>query len=229
MDSRTFSIQQIFQDRRQYRVPFYQRPYVWNREDQWGRLWEDIRDRAEARLQGGKAIPHFMGAVVLEPQKKLGLLGVERHHIIDGQQRLTTLQYVLTALCLVLREIEQVALLPLVEGCLVNANPETMEDREVEYFKLWPTFRDCKQFVGAMTATTLDQLRERFPDSFTKGGWLKKIGVDHPPALEAILFFRDAMLEWSKDVTEVELCYARYGIGFCSPHRSFHRMYIAGR
>ena len=37
MDSRTFSIQQIFQDRRQYRVPFYQRPYVWNREDQWGR------------------------------------------------------------------------------------------------------------------------------------------------------------------------------------------------
>ena len=65
---------------------------VWNREDQWGRLWEDIRDRAEVRLLGGKAVPHFMGAVVLEPQKKLGLLGVERHHIIDGQQRLTTNQ-----------------------------------------------------------------------------------------------------------------------------------------
>lgn len=205
MDSRNFSIQQIFQDRRQYRVPFYQRPYVWNREDQWGRLWEDIRDRAEARLQGGKVTPHFMGAVVLEPQKKPGLLGVERHHIIDGQQRLTTLQYVLSALCLVLREIEQFSLLPLVEGCLVNAHPETMEDREVEHFKLWPTFRDRKQFVGAMTATTLDQLRERFPDSFTKGASLKKIGVDHPPALEAIVFFRDAMLEWSKDVSEVDL------------------------
>ncbi len=205
MDSRTFSIQQIFQDRRQYRVPFYQRPYVWNREDQWGRLWEDIRDRAESRLQGGKAVPHFMGAVVLEPQKKIGLLDVERHHIIDGQQRLTTLQYVLTALCLVLREIEQTALLPLVEGCLVNSNPETMEEKEVEYFKLWPTFRDRKQFVGAMTATTLDQLRERFPESFTKAGWLKKIGVDHPPALEAILFFREVMLEWSKDIAEVAL------------------------
>ena len=25
MDSRTFSVQQIYQDRRQYRVPFYQR------------------------------------------------------------------------------------------------------------------------------------------------------------------------------------------------------------
>jgi hypothetical protein len=205
MDSRTFSIQQIFQDRRQYRVPFYQRPYVWNRDDQWGRLWEDIRDRAESRLQGNKAVPHFMGAVVLEPQKKLGLLGVERHHIIDGQQRLTTLQYVLTALCHVLRELDQTALLPLAEGCLVNANPETMEDKDIEYFKLWPTFRDRKQFVSAMTATTLDQLRERFPESFTKGGWLKKIGIDHPPALEAILFFREAMLEWSKDVAEFDI------------------------
>lgn len=202
MDSRTFSIQQIFQERRQYRVPFYQRPYVWNREDQWGRLWDDIKDKAEARLQEGKAVPHFMGAVVLEPQKKSGLLGVERFHIIDGQQRLTTLQYVLVALCHVLRELEQPMLLPLAEGCLKNANPETMEDREIEYFKLWPTFRDRKQFVSAMTATSLDQLRERFPESFTKQGWLKKIGINHPPALEAIMFFREAMLEWAKDTDE---------------------------
>lgn len=64
-----------------------------------------------------------MGAVVLEPQKKAGLLGVERHHIIDGQQRLTTLQYVFTALCLVLSELDQKAFLPLIENCLVNANP----------------------------------------------------------------------------------------------------------
>lgn len=205
MDSRTFTVQQIYQDRRQYRVPFYQRPYVWNREDQWGRLWEDIRDKAEARLQGGKAVPHFMGAVVLEPQKKPGLLGVERFHIIDGQQRLTTLQYVLTAVCHVLRELEQIKLLPLVEGCLANPNPATMEDSEVERFKLWPTFRDRQQFVGAMTAIAVDQWRERFPESFTKAGGLKKIGAVHPPALEAIYFFREAMLEWAKDTSESDL------------------------
>lgn len=205
MDSRTFTVQQIYQDRRQYRVPFYQRPYVWNREDQWGRLWEDIRDKAEARLQGGKAVPHFMGAVVLEPQKKPGLLGVERFHIIDGQQRLTTLQYVLTSVCHVLRELEQIKLLPLVEGCLANPNPETMEDSEVERFKLWPTFRDRQQFVGAMTAIAVDQWRERFPESFTKVGGLKKIGAVHAPALEAIYFFREAMLEWAKDTSESDL------------------------
>ena len=92
MDSRTYTVHQIYQDRRQYRVPFYQRAYVWNREEQWEPLWVDIQEKAEIRLQGGKPVPHFMGAVVLEPQKRAGLLGVERHHIIDGQQRLTTLQ-----------------------------------------------------------------------------------------------------------------------------------------
>lgn len=202
MDSRTFTIQQISQDRRQYRVPFYQRPYVWNRDDQWGRLWEDIRDKADTRLQGGKAFPHFMGAVVLEPQKKVGLLGVERHHIIDGQQRLTTLQYVLTALIHALRSAKNEKLLPLFEACLSNANPETMEDVAVERFKLWPTFRDRKQYEQAMTAGSLDDLRQRFPTSFTQTGSLRKIGVMHPPALEAIVFFYDQMVEWVSDSTE---------------------------
>lgn len=205
MDSRTFTVQQLYQDRRQYRVPFYQRPYVWNREDQWGRLWDDIRDKAEARLHGDKAVPHFMGAVVLEPQKKTGLLGVERHHIIDGQQRLTTMQYVLTALAHALRHWQQTTFIATVEGCLQNPNPETMEDREVEAFKLWPTFRDRTQYVDAMTATSIDELRERFPNSFTKGGTLKKIGVLHPPALEAIVFFRELMLEWAEDNSEKQL------------------------
>lgn len=199
MDSRTYTVHQIYQDRRQYRVPFYQRSYVWNREEQWEPLWEDIQEKAEIRLQGGKPVPHFMGAVVLEPQKKNSLLGVERHHIIDGQQRLTTLQYVFTALCFALRELDQKVLLHLVENCLVNANPETMEDQEVERFKLWPTFRDREQYVKAMTAVDIEKLKERFPDSFTRGGTLKKIGVNHPPALEAICFFREAMLDWARE------------------------------
>lgn len=196
MDSRTFTVRQMYQDRRQYRVPFYQRPYVWNRGDQWERLWDDIRDKAESRLQGDKAVPHFMGAVVLEPQKKAGLLGVERHHIIDGQQRLTTMQYVLNALAHALRKWEQPTFQPIIEACLYNANPETMEEHEVERFKLWPTFRDRSQYVQAMTAASIDELRERFPSSFTRTGSLRKIGIKHPPALEATVFFHDAMIDW---------------------------------
>src|SRR5579871_5939240 len=189
MKSETIAVQQLFQDRRQYRVPFYQRAYVWNKEDQWERLWSDIQDKAEARLLDSKPVPHFLGAAVLEPQQRRGLLGVETLHIIDGQQRLTTLQYVLAALAITLRERQLTALLSLVESCLQNPNTETMQKPDIEIFKLWPTFRDRNNFRMAMEAKSQTELRERFPASFTQGGGLRKIGMDHPPALEAIWFF----------------------------------------
>lgn len=104
MESEPLNVQKIFTSRIQYRVPLYQRAYVWNRTNQWERLWSDIEDKAEARIQGEKSIPHFMGAAVLEPQSRQGdLMGVEKIHIIDRQQRMTTLQYVLAALSMVLR------------------------------------------------------------------------------------------------------------------------------
>lgn len=34
MRSETWTVQQMFQDRRQYCVPFYQRAYVWNQAEQ---------------------------------------------------------------------------------------------------------------------------------------------------------------------------------------------------
>src|ERR1700730_4492799 len=98
MKSETIPVQQVFQDRRQYLVPFYQRAYVWNKEEQWEPLWNDIAEKAEMRSRGDTPAPHFLGAIVLEPQARRGLRGVETFHIIDGQQRLTTLQYFLVAL-----------------------------------------------------------------------------------------------------------------------------------
>ena len=196
MKSETIAVLQLFQDRRQYRVPFYQRAYVWNREDQWERLWADIQDKAEGRISGTQPNPHFLGAAVLEPQSRRGLLGVEALHIIDGQQRLTTLQYVLAALAIVLRDAGPAALLSLVEGCLTNPNSETMEQPDTEVFKVWPTFRDRSTYKAAMLARDRAELRETFPDSFTQGGGLRKIGIDHPPALEAIWYFNDQMTQW---------------------------------
>jgi len=192
----TISVQKLFQDRRQYRVPFFQRPYVWNKEDQWERLWADISEKADIRADGDQPTPHFLGAAVLEPQQRQSLIGVETLNIIDGQQRFTTLQYFLAALAIVLREEKQATLSSIVEGCLRNANTDTMQQPEIEIFKVWPTFRDRANFQLAMDATSLDELHERFPHSFTQSGGLKKIGVDHPPALEAIWYFADQISQW---------------------------------
>ncbi|RAX21485.1 hypothetical protein DRB06_05875 [Actinomyces sp. Z5] len=61
-------------------APLFQRPYVWNQEDQWAPLWEDIRTLAEAWLDPHApgpgnarrpAEPHFLGAVVLQDRNTL--------------------------------------------------------------------------------------------------------------------------------------------------------------
>ncbi|TAK86862.1 MAG: DUF262 domain-containing protein [Betaproteobacteria bacterium] len=196
MNSETWAVQVLFQERRQYRVPFYQRAYVWNREEQWEPLWNDIREKADARLLGDGNTPHFLGAVVLEPQERRGLIGVESLHIIDGQQRLTTLQYILTALALLLRAANERVLLSVVESCLRNGNPETMKTPETEVYKVWPTFRDRTNFVHAMDAPDLAVLKGRFPESFTQRGTLRQIGHVHPAALEAIWYYCDQISRW---------------------------------
>jgi hypothetical protein len=196
MKSETIAIQQVFQDRRQYRVPFYQRAYVWTKEEQWEPLWNDVVEKAEARENGENPPPHFLGAIVLEPQPRTGLRGVETYHIIDGQQRLTTLQYFLVALAMAARDGGHSSLLPHVEACLWNPNPETMANPEIERFKVWPTFRDREPFRAAMSAEGRDGLREEFPANFTQSDSLRRVGIEHPLALAAIWYFHDRIDEW---------------------------------
>ena len=197
MKSETLTVQQLFQDRRQYCVPFYQRAYVWTQQDQWSALLEDILEKAQSRLSGTKPTPHFLGAVVLEPQSKKGLLGVDSIHIIDGQQRLTTLQYVLASIRLALRATDLSSLEALISPCLKKSNEDTMRNKEVERFKLWPTFRDQTHFIQSFNVENIDDLRDVFSDSFTQHGTLRK-RFNHPPSLEALCFFTKAFIKWIK-------------------------------
>lgn len=196
MKSETITIQNIFQDRRQYCVPFYQRAYVWTLEDQWEQLWDDVREKAEARLASRKATPHFLGAIVLDPQPREGLIGVDVLHIIDGQQRLTTLQYLLTAVLLTLRRTGHTDFANIVGECLRNGNPDTMRNPAVEKYKVWPTFRDRQSYTLALDAADLDDLCSRFPSHFTQRGELRQIGIDHPPALGALWYFTRCFENW---------------------------------
>lgn len=153
MKSDDITVQQLFQDRRQYMVPFYQRAYVWTLSNQWDQLWEDIRAKADARLIGNLLTPHFLGAIVLDPQPRLGLIGVDTLHIIDGQQRLTTLQFVLKSVQLALKAVNNTAISEIIAGTLNNSNPDTMRDPAIEIFKVWPTFRDRKNYQKVLICT----------------------------------------------------------------------------
>jgi len=205
LKSDDISVQQLFQDRRQFMVPFYQRAYVWTLSNQWEQLWEDIRVKAEARLNGGKVTPHFLGAIVLDHQPKAGLIGVDSLHLIDGQQRLTTLQFILKSASLVLTMVNSIAISGIVTGALTNGNPDTMRDPDIETFKVWPTFRDRSDYRSVLEIDDRNELKVIFPDSFTQRETLRKIGVIHPLPLEAIWFFTDCFESWIKEGTDEDL------------------------
>jgi len=88
---------QIFSLPQQLVVPLFQRPCVWDEEEQWQPLWNDIRRLTDMRLRDPYSnATHFLGAVVVQAQD--GQLGnMQSSNIIDGQQRLTTLQLVMDA------------------------------------------------------------------------------------------------------------------------------------
>ncbi|MYA64300.1 MAG: DUF262 domain-containing protein, partial [Gemmatimonadetes bacterium] len=98
---------QLFDGKLVYIVPNYQRLYVWNRDNQWEPLWFDVQDIAERIIENAAGTeladddhdvvePHFMGAAVFKISGATPDLA-KRYRVIDGQQRLTTLQILMAA------------------------------------------------------------------------------------------------------------------------------------
>lgn len=88
-------LQSYFQTFTQYRVPFFQRAYVWN-EDNWESLWENIY-QVYLDAVNNKKSEHFIGTIITK-QRPASKLGEDWHDLIDGQQRLTTISILLKAL-----------------------------------------------------------------------------------------------------------------------------------
>src|SRR5678815_4710975 len=106
METQVRTPQMVFMQPQRLIVPLFQRPYVWNELNQWEPLWSDVVRVAERVLNhsADKIFPHFLGAVVLQQvQKNTGQM--QERTIIDGQQRLTTLQLLLDALHAVLQSV----------------------------------------------------------------------------------------------------------------------------
>ena len=95
---------QIFNLPQHFVVPLFQRAYVWEEEDQWDPLWSDVRRIADLRVsEPYREAYHFLGAVVLQAQEG-AVHVVQARNVIDGQQRLTTLQILMDAASAVLDE-----------------------------------------------------------------------------------------------------------------------------
>src|SRR3954464_15307718 len=64
--------QDVFMQPQHLVVPPFQRPYVWEKEEQWAPLWQDVRRLAELRLvQPSAGAKHFLGAIVVQAQEPI--------------------------------------------------------------------------------------------------------------------------------------------------------------
>jgi hypothetical protein len=142
-----FSIADLFAKERRYTVPLYQRAYVWNLEEQWQPLWEDIERQAEAYFANpdGPYRTHFLGTIVLNGYKITGN-ALQRLDVIDGQQRLITLQVFLAALRDHARLIGSEDMHKL-HRLTCNLDAKAGTDAT---FKVWPTNADRSVFRKVM-------------------------------------------------------------------------------
>lgn len=151
METQVRTPQLVFMQPQRLIVPLFQRPYVWNLENQWAPLWRDV-ERLTNRLlaePSGKQQSHFLGAVVVQQlQNPVGSL--QARTVIDGQQRLTTLQLLLDALHAELHAVG--ATQPALRLEALVRNPDAFCAQHEDQFKVWPTNRDRAAFNNVMSA-----------------------------------------------------------------------------
>jgi hypothetical protein len=92
------TIGNVFSDKYAFTIPPYQRPYSWE-IDQANELIDDLITAQAEGLSGPDPTPYFLGSIVLIKKED-----ESESEVIDGQQRLTTLSLLLSALRFLLPE-----------------------------------------------------------------------------------------------------------------------------
>ena len=203
---------QLFQQPVRYTIPPFQRPYVWSHEDQWEPLWEDVRNVAENYLEeleraGNNSIraeqqtkPHFLGAVVLQ-QVPTAARDIPQREVIDGQQRVTTLQLLLDAIRQICEEREFTPTATRLSK-LVSNDKDLIGDDPHHVFKLWPTRTNRDAFrhamgnglaVSAFEDSLIVQAHEFFQEQATK--WLVDAVFPEDDSIDALETAVTAMLQ----------------------------------
>jgi hypothetical protein len=172
------SLSKIFGPDARLTVPLFQRPYVWSREEQWAPLWDDVAALAERVLNADPKKPpagHFLGTAVLE-QVPNAMGSLQVREVIDGQQRLTTLQVLLKAAEhavaeLQARENEEPAKgqVSFAGRRLKSLTGNAAYGSEEEKYKVWPTNDDRDAFravMDAQSAVDLTSVSTRLSEAY---------------------------------------------------------------
>ncbi|MEU9540556.1 DUF262 domain-containing protein [Streptomyces mirabilis] len=187
MEAKSMTLRDLFGPDRRLVVPVFQRPYVWTEDRNWRPLWEDVTALVHRRMADEEAHPHFLGAVVLD-QMLTPTGSMPARQVIDGQQRLTTLQVLLASVRDVAREldVQDRYVRALVK---LTANDDDMTDDPHAAYKVWPTNIDRASF-----RTVMDGRLRRAVDVAAPAG------PGASAIVQAYWFFRDRTVEWAQEL-----------------------------
>ncbi|MCA0851356.1 DUF262 domain-containing protein [Salipiger thiooxidans] len=184
MDVHKTPVLSVFDAKQRLEVPLFQRQYVWDEEHQWLPLWEDVSRKFTDVLEGHQNAPkHFLGAMVLD-QKQTPTGHVVVRQVIDGQQRLTTLQIFLCAYRDFCRDQDCDDLAKECDKFIFNTG--MMANPEVDKYKVWPTQLDRSQFQDIIDSGSRDEVLKRHP--LRRRPYARK-PEPRPRMIEAYLFF----------------------------------------
>jgi len=197
MKTDKITISDLFSNRWRYLVPIFQRGYVWNKQEQWEPLWEDIVDQARLVQAHKKAAKntirkHFLGSIVFS-QVPAGIKNVPASEIIDGQQRLLTLQVFLTALRDTTSDTDDKFLKT--DLARMTSNPGPFLDPN-EQFKVWPTNAYHEDLRNIMDSNSPEVLEDKYPQRRYYG----KMIPSRPRLVEAYLYFYKKIDAYLKDI-----------------------------
>ena len=189
----------LFAKQRRYVVPIFQRGFVWTLQDQLRPLWRDIIDEARFTKTWQQATAqdrmrpvrkHFLGAVVFNQQSS-GVRHVPVSEVIDGQQRITTLQILLMALRDVISPFGDALLAASLKRLTENEGPHP---EELEKYKIWPTNAYQEDIINIAAAGSAEQVRELYLIQF-----YRRKPLPRPLLVQAYLFFWHAVQHYLTD------------------------------
>lgn len=183
-EDRTLGV--VFETTVRLLVPLFQRPYVWKQENNWEPLWDSIKTVADRRLAGNNIRPYFLGAIVLE-QLKTETGEVDARQVIDGQQRLTTLQLAIATIRDICKAKDSENYHEAFKRLSENYVPSKKTPEST--FKVWPTNVDREHFLWTMTAGSIEALEGQYN---VKAG-TKDFGHLIPNCYK---YFHNQVLEW---------------------------------
>ena len=152
-------LEELLNKQIRFKIPVFQRHYVWNEQDQWMPLWEDFINKFNERQNKQRIHPHYTGSIVLF-HENTNTSTLSTYNVIDGQQRLTTFQLFIASFREVCRKhLDDDSLIKELDKYLFNEKSFGDRDYESQKYKLEPT-KFNKEIFKSIVGNTYEKVEE---------------------------------------------------------------------